>query len=155
MMSNGRRNEKVVSVGEMDPGLLAQAGVTEAVLSSRSMEFHPILWRKLVTTLPYDKHYLPDFPLRSRPGYAVKNGAATLEGDSARCRTIVYLDPTREKGSVRTMDKGRFAAIRKCERELLKTWRRDGKAIRASWKAEFPRMTSRSFWEEYLAARSE
>lgn len=155
MMSNGRRNEKVVSVGDMDPGVLAQAGVTEAVLSSRSMEFHSTLWRKLVTTLPYDKHYLPDFLLRSRPGYAVKNGAATLEGDSARCRTIVYLDPTREKGAVRTMDKGRFAAIRKCERELLKTWRRDGKAIRASWKAEFPRMTSRSFWEEYLAARSE
>ncbi len=53
------------------------------------------------------------------------------------------------------MDKARFTSIRKRERELLKTWRRDGKAIRASWKAEFPRMTSRSFWEEYLAARSE
>ena len=67
----------------------------------------------------------------------------------------MYLDPTREKGAVRTMDKARFATIRKRERELLKTWRRDGKAIRASWTVEFPRMTSRAFWEEYLAARSE
>ena len=67
----------------------------------------------------------------------------------------MYLDPPRETGAVRTMDKVRFAAIRKRERELLKTWRRYGAAIRASWKSEFPRMTSRAFWEEYLAARSE
>lgn len=155
MMSNGRRNEKVVAVGEMDPEVLAAAGVDGSVLAGTSMEFRPPLWRKLLTTLPYDKHYLPDLLLRARPGYAVKNGAATLEGDSARCRTIVYLDPTREKGAIRTMDRARFAAIRKRERELLKRWRRDGAAVRASWKAEFPRMTSRAFWEEYLAARTE
>lgn len=153
MAANGARNEKLVPVEELDPALLRAAGVTDGVLANVSLEFRPSRFMKLWRSLPYDKHYLPRPLLGSRPGYVVKNGAATLEGSSTGRRTIVFLDPTRTKGAIRHMDRARFRAIRQREHELMRRYRAEGKRVRQAWKDAFPYMTSRAFWESYLGLK--
>ena len=106
MKANGARNEKIVPVSEMDPEVLAEAGVTEDVLANPSLENNVPIPMRLWRGVPYDKHYLPDFALSSRPRWVVKNGTATLAGGSLATRTIVFLDPTRTKGAIRHMSWG-------------------------------------------------
>lgn len=153
MIGKGKLNEKLIPVSEMDSYLLQDAGVTEEVLSNVSLEFHPSKFMKYWRSLPYDKHYLPDSFLSDKPGYVVKNGSCTLEGDSTRCKTLVFLDPTREKGSVRTIDRARFKAIRHREHELMTRYRKEGKSVRKAWKDSMPYMTSREFWVKYLGLK--
>lgn len=153
MIGKGKLNEKLIPVSEMDPELLRSAGVTEQVLANVDLEFHPSKFMKYWRSIPYDKHYLPDALLRGKPGYVVKNGSCTLEGNSTRCKTLIFLDPTREKGSFRTMDRARFKSIRRRERELMVRYRKEGKSVRRAWKDAMPYMTSREFWEEYLGLK--
>lgn len=153
MIGKGKLNEKLIPVSEMDPELLRKAGVTKQVLANANLEFHPSKFMKYWRSIPYDKHYLPDALLREKPGYVVKNGSCTLEGNSTRCKTLVFLDPTREKGSVRTMDRARFKSIRCREHELMARYRKEGKSVRGAWKDAMPYMTSREFWEEYLGLK--
>lgn len=153
MIGKGKQNEKLIPVSQMDPKLLRNAGVTEQVLANVSLEFHPSKFMKYWRSIPYDKHYLPDALLRGKPGYVVKNGSCTLEGNSTRCKTLVFLDPTREKGSVRTMDRARFKSIRRREHELMTRYLKEGKSVRGAWKDAMPYMTSREFWEQYLGLK--
>ena len=153
MVGKGKKNEKLIPVSEMDSDLLQNAGVTNDVLSNVSLEFQPSKFMKYWRSLPYDKHYLPDFFLSDKPGYIVKNGNCKLEGSSTRCKTLVFLDPTREKGAVRTMDRSRFRSIRHREHKLMSRYRKDGKSVRKAWKDAMPYMTSRDFWESYLGLK--
>lgn len=153
MIGKGKLNEKMIPVSQMDPKLLRKAGVTEQVLANVNLEFRPSRFMKYWRSIPYDKHYLPDTLLRGKPGYVVKNGSCTLEGNSTRCKTLVFLDPTREKGSVRTMDRARFKSIRRREHELMARYRKEGKIVRGAWKDAMPYMTSREFWEKYLGLK--
>lgn len=153
MIGKGKLNEKLIPVSEMAPELLRKAEVTEQVLANVNLEFHPSKFMKYWRSIPYDKHYLPDALLRGKPGYVVKNGSCTLEGNSTRCKTLVFLDPTREKGSVRSMDRARFKSVRCREHELMARYRKEGKSVRRAWKDAMPYMTSREFWEEYLGLK--
>ena len=150
MKENGAKNEKLLPVDELDADVLARAGVTQEVLANVDYAFHPQPFMKVWRFLPYDKHYLPNALLRRTPSYVVKNGETTLEGSSVRSRVLVYLDPTREKGIVRQMDRERFRAIRKREAELMKRYRREGANVRAAYKSALPYLTSREFWASYL-----
>lgn len=153
MIGKGKLNEKLIPVSEMAPELLRRAGVTEQVLANVNFESHSSKFMKYWRFIPYDKHYLPDALLRGKPGYVVKNGGCTLEGGSTRCKTLVFLDPTREKGAVRTMDRARFKSIRRREHELMGRYRKEGKSVRGAWKDAMSYMTSREFWEEYLGLK--
>ena len=151
MAENGARNEKLVPVGELDPELLAAAGVTPEVLASVTFKIKPSsrlvnLWRRI----PYDKNYLPAFMLDHRPSHIVKQGSETIAGRSFRRDTLVFLDPTRTMGCIRHVDRVRFRAIRRRERQLVHKWRLEGADVRRAWKKALPRLTSRAFWEEYL-----
>ena len=152
MMENGKRNEKLVPVDELDQDLLREAGVTEAVLQSDQIAPGPVRFGRLLRytrTLPYDKHYAPAL-LSDKPGYIVKHGPARIEGSSVGHKTVVFLDPTRSKGAVRTLDMNRFRTIRKRERQLMTRYRKEGKAVRKVWKNAQPYLTSREFWIKYL-----
>lgn len=153
MIDKGKLNEKLIPVSEMDLELLRKAGVTEQVLANVNFEFHSSKFMKYWRFIPYDKHYLPDALLSVKPGYVVKNGGCTLEGSSTRCKTLVFLDPTREKGAVRTMDRARFKTIRRRERGLMARYRKEGKSVRVAWKDAKLYMTSREFWEQYLGLK--
>ena len=131
----------------------SSAGVTSEVLSGKSTDFQPSRFMKLWRTLPYDKHYLPDFLLGNRIGYVVKNGECRIEGSTTGCKSLIYLDATREKGSVRMIDRERFKVIRKRQHELMARYRKEGETVRKAWKDAMPYMTSREFWEEYLGLK--
>lgn len=150
MQANGKRNEKVVPVEEMDPAVLRAAGVTPEVLANTSLDFHYSPFMKYWRSVPYDKHYMPKPFLGHRAGYVVKNGTCSLEGNTTGCETVVYLDPTRKKGAIRHMDRARFRAIRIREHELMRRYRSEGKRVRQAWKDALTRLTSREFWTEYL-----
>ena len=150
MKDNGKRNETTTPVSEVDPELLREAGVTDGVLGRGDMIVKPPHWLRFWRLFPYDKHYLPDFLLSNRPSYIVNYGPGTIEGTSLRRRTVVCLDPTRERAAVRHMDRERFRAIRKRERELLQRYRRDKDKIHAAYRQAMPYLTSRGFWESYL-----
>lgn len=153
MIAKGKLNEKLISVDDIDSETLASAGVTSEVLSDKSTDFQPSRFMKLWRTLPYDKHYLPDFLLGNRVGYVVKNGECRIEGSTTGCKSLIYLDATREKGSVRIIDRARFKEIRKRQHELMARYRKEGEAVRKAWKDAMPYMTSREFWEDYLGLK--
>ena len=154
MRQNGARNERLMPVEDMDPELLRAAGVTREVLSHANVESQASRFMKALRSLPYDKHYLPKPILGTRPGYVVKNGAAMIEGESLARETLVFLDPTRTKGTIRHMDRARFRAIRMREHELLRRHHTIGKQVRQAWKDAFPYLTSREFWTKYLGLES-
>lgn len=153
MKANGARNEKLVPIAELDQALLKEAGVTSAVLSNKNLEFHPRRLMKYVRQIPYDKHYLPQVLLRKKPGYAVINNTALLNGSATGVKTLVVLDPMRENGIVRHLDKERFRAIRAREHELLSRYRKEGSNVRRAWKEAKPYLTSREFWNYYLGLK--
>ena len=150
MKSNGAKNEKLHPVSELDPDILAEAGVTEKVLANKSLEFVPSRFMKYWRQIPYDKHYMPKGALKKKAGYIVKNNTSTLDGGSTGVQTLVYLDATREQGCIRHLDKERFNAIRKREHELMKRYRKEGAKVRQAWKDAKPYLTSREFWTKYL-----
>lgn len=152
MMSNGKRNEKLVPVEELGSDLLSRAGINDEVLCGKQIlpdDGRRALFMKYFRTLPYDKHYAP-FLLSEKPGYVVKHGSAVIEGSSMGHKTVVFLDPTRTKGAVRHLDMDRFHAIRKRERQLMARYRKEGRAVRKAWKDARPYLTSREFWIDYL-----
>ena len=152
MAANGKRNEKLVPVEELDQDLLREAGVTDEVLQSDQIAPGPVRFGRVLRytrTLPYDKHYVSVL-LSDKPGYIVKHGSARIEGSSIGHKTVVFLDPTRSKGAIRSLDMNRFKAIRKRERQLMARYRKEGKAVRKAWKEAQPYMTSREFWSQYL-----
>jgi len=150
MKADGARNEKVVPVSEMDPEVLAEAGVTEDVLANPSLEYDVPILMRLWRGAPYDKHYLPGFALSDRPRWVVKNGTATLAGSSMAARTIVFLDPTRTKGAIRHMDRDRFRAIRHREARLFHEYDAKRESVRKEYHDAKGWLTSMGFWKQYL-----
>lgn len=154
MAEKGARNERLVPVEELDKDVVAQAGVDEAVLSRTNLYEPRSPLRSLLRLLPHDRHYLSGFLVRGKTGFVVKNGVGVLDAKRWTCDTLVFLDPTRTKGSIRHMDRARFKAILKRERELFRRYRAEGKRVRQEWKAALPYLSSREFWEKYLKERT-
>ena len=76
-----------------------------------------------------------------------------LDGSAAGVKTLVVLDPRRENGIVRHLDKERFRAIRAREHELLSRYRKEGSNVRKAWEEAKPYLTSREFWNHYLGLK--
>ena len=154
MKKLGALNEKHLDVAELDQAVLREAGVTPEVIARTDLVYRPSKVRRLLRSIPYDRHYLPDFLLKKKPGYVVKNVSVALESNSSRCKTVVFLDATRQHGAIRHMDRARFKAIRRREHALMARYRREGKKVRAAWKKARPYLTSREFWTQYLGIAS-
>lgn len=150
MKSNGARNERQVPISDIDPSLLREAGVNEHVLSRTDVSVKPPSWLKAWRAVPYDKHYVPDCLLSEKACYLVKYGPGTIEGSSIGHKVIVCLDPTRTQAAVRRMDRERFRAIRRREKELIRRWRKEGDRVREAYRAARKYLTSREFWMAYL-----
>lgn len=153
MKEKGALNERQLDISEIDQQLLDEAGVSDAVLKKRDLSSRPPKILRLLRSLPYDKHYLPDFALRRRAGYVVKNVSMQLEGNSMRCKTIICLDATREHAVIRHMDRKRFKEIHQRERALMSRYRKSRKTVRKAWRDARPHLTSSEFWINYLENR--
>jgi fatty acid desaturase len=52
------------------------------------------------------------------------------------------------------MDRGRWNRLRERYRVLMREYRKSGKEVAEEYRAAMPELTSRSFWEQYLAERA-
>lgn len=158
MKANSARNEKTVPLEEV-AGILGpeQRAKLDRMLEAErqrkaaGVERPPALPAfKAFQSIPYDKHLLPDSMLDTRPAVLSFYGHLMPDPDLARRTTLLALDANFERAAVRKMDRARYEEISGRMSELMRTWRRDGAKIRASYKEALPRLTSEDFWKHYL-----
>jgi galactofuranosylgalactofuranosylrhamnosyl-N-acetylglucosaminyl-diphospho-decaprenol beta-1,5/1,6-galactofuranosyltransferase len=147
MRENGRLNDQYVPVSEIDPELIAAAHVDKICPTKHGA---PNIVTKLVWTLPYDKHLLPDALLKKEPGHYQVTGASVFAKDTLARECVLVFDETGEKVAVRKMDRGRNCRIKERAAELKKRWQLEHERVAKAYKAAFPYMTSEEFWRGYL-----
>lgn len=147
MRENARLNDKFVPLDEIDPEILSKGNIREVTLEKH----HGLtLAGKLLKTIPYDKHLLPDALLKKAPGHLMVSGPTLYSRDTLARETIVVLDITGEKACVRRMDRARNAQIKQRVRELKQRWQLEHERVAADYQAAFPTMISQKFWRHYL-----
>lgn len=105
---------------------------------------------KLLRTLPYDKHYLPDFLLREHPSTAYYGAYTTLSLDQTASNVLVACDREGKHAHVRFLDRKRYRALKKRWRDAKRSYKKDGAQIKQAYRDAFPQLTSREFWKSYL-----
>ena len=147
MRENAKLNDKFVPLAEIDPKILSEGNIREVT----PQKHHGLtLADKLLKTIPYDKHLLPDALLKKAPGHLMVSGPARYSRDTLARETIVVLDITGEKACVRRMDRARNAQIKQRVRELKQRWQLEHERVAADYRAAFPTMISQEFWRHYL-----
>ena len=147
MREKSAKNERYVPIGEADPAIIAAAHLDQV----RPTEHRRAsVISKLVQTLPYDKHLLPDALLRDEPGHFRLTSGSTFDRDTFCRKTIVVIDSAGENVAVRTMDRERRGAIVRRMAELRREHARRRHEVARQWAEAFPRLTSKEFWRDYL-----
>ncbi|MEG2626284.1 MAG: hypothetical protein RR956_08450, partial [Christensenella sp.] len=67
-----------------------------------------------------------------------------------RCKVLVALDATGENAHVRIMDKARYQRLRRRYKQLTHEYAHRKEALAQEYRAAFPYLTSREFWQQYL-----
>ena len=147
MRENAHKNDQYIPIDEVDPELLARARLDKM----RPRHHRPrTLAGKLVKTLPYDKHLLPDALLRRKPGHSQIAAPDVYDTDTFACDAILVLDASAEKAAVRRMDRARNDAIHVRTRELKRRYQLEHRGVEQAFREEFPHMVSEDFWRSYL-----
>lgn len=142
---NGAKNEKLIPLEEIDRDLLSEINLADGnPPKNRS------LLTKLIETLPYDRHLLPDALLKDQPAAVYYHFGAYPGSHTARRKTMVAVDLDQTHGHVRRMDKERWAKLNERYHTLKKDYEARGSQVREAYKEAKPWLTSREFWEGYL-----
>jgi GT2 family glycosyltransferase len=148
---NGKRNEVLGNVSELDPELVA-ATVPDPRYLGQGKDRGMLL--KTIEMLPHDRHVLPDFLLSNKPAPTYYSRGAYPARRTMRRKVLVAYDQSGTQAHVRTMDRGRWNRLRERYRVLMREYRKSGKEVAEEYRAAMPELTSRSFWEQYLAERA-
>lgn len=105
---------------------------------------------RLVRTLPYDRHLLPDAALRNVPATAYYGGWTGYFPEQARTRVLVACDRECKNAHVRVMDRKQWRELRRRWARALADHRKRGASVAAAWKEAQPSLTSVEFWREHL-----
>lgn len=151
MRNNAKLNEQLVDVSELDPVVLGAAPPNMRYLGQES-DRGTVL--KVLEMLPHDRHVLPGFLLSNKPAPMYYSRGAYPARNTMRKKTLVAYDQTGTMAHVRTMDRKRWNRLRERYAVLTREFRKQGRAVAAEWSAAMPMLTSREFWEQYLAQRS-
>lgn len=147
LREKGAKNERYVPIAEADPKVIAEAHL-ENVKPTRHRAAG--LVSKLVQTLPYDKHLLPDALLRDEPGHFRLTSGTTFDRDTFCRKTVVVMDSAGEAVVIRTMDRSRRDAIIARMKQLRREHASRRHEVAREWADAFPNLTSREFWTSYL-----
>lgn len=151
MRNNGKLNEVLVNVDELDSGVVCAAPPNMDYLGGdrdRGMAL------KMLEMLPHDRHALPDFLLSDKPAPMYYSRGAYPARNTMRRKTLVAYDQTGTMAHVRTMDRQRWNRLRERFAVLTRAYRKQGRSVAAEYRASMPKLTSREFWEEYLKSRA-
>lgn len=125
---------------------------TDALKASSGISQLPI---KAVRLLPYDKHLLPDCMLRSTPATAYFGESLSPGVQQVATKVIVACDRSGTKAHVRIMDMKRYESIRNRWKNALAEFRKNEAVNRQAYKDAMQKMTSVSFWCDYLRRANE
>ena len=146
MGEKGRKNERYVPIAEADPALMAAAHLERVEPREHKM----LMLGKLVQTLPYDKHLLPDAFLKSEPGHLQRQTVSRYDSDTFARKTVVIVDAAGKEVAIRTMDRARRDAILSRMRLLKREFAQRRHEVERAWEEAFPHLTSAEFWRGYL-----
>lgn len=143
---NAKKNEKLVPLDELaEP--YRNVSYNKRLLGDQSC-IKPLL--KLMRTLPYDRHLLPDVLLRDTPEAVFYSGLSILSPRTIGTKTLVAIDLEGNQGAVRHMDRERYQQIMDRWKALKSELKERGDEVRAAYKEAQPYLTSTEFWEKYL-----
>ncbi len=143
---NAKKNEKLVPLDELaEP--YRNVSYNKRLLGDQSY-IKPFL--KLMRTLPYDRHLLPDVLLRDTPEAVFYSGLSILSPRTIGTKTLVAIDLEGNQGAVRHMDRERYQQIMDRWEALKSELKERGDEVRAAYKEALPYLTSTEFWEKYL-----
>lgn len=143
---NAKKNEKLVPLDELaEP--YRNVSYNKRLLGDQS-RIKPLL--KLMRTLPYDRHLLPDILLRETPEAVFYSGLSILSPRTIGTKTLVAIDLEGNQGAVRHMDRERYQQIMDRWKALKSEVKERGDEVRAAYKKALPYLTSTEFWEKYL-----
>lgn len=143
---NAKKNEKLVPLDELaEP--YRNVSYNKRLLGDQS-RIKPLL--KLMRTLPYDRHLLPDVLLRETPEAVFYSGLSILSPRTIGTKTLVAIDLEGNQGAVRHMDRERYRQIMDRWKTLKNELKDRGDEVRAAYKEALPYLTSTEFWEKYL-----
>lgn len=143
---NAKKNEKLVPLDELaEP--YRNVSYNKRLLGDQS-RIKPLL--KLMRTLPYDRHLLPDVLLRDTPEAVFYSGLSILSPRTIGTKTLVAIDLEGNQGAVRHMDRERYQQIMDRWKALKSELKERGDEVRAAYKQAQPYLTSTEFWEKYL-----
>lgn len=143
---NAKKNEKLVPLDELaEP--YRNVSYNKRLLGDQSY-IKPFL--KLMRTLPYGRHLLPDVLLRDTPEAVFYSGLSILSPRTIGTKTLVAIDLEGNQGAVRHMDRERYQQIMDRWKALKSELKERGDEVRAAYKEALPYLTSTEFWEKYL-----
>lgn len=143
---NAKKNEKLVPLDELaEP--YRNVTYNKRLLGDQSY-IKPFL--KLMRTLPYDRHLLPDVLLRDTPEAVFYSGLSILSPRTIGTKTLVAIDLEGNQGAVRHMDRERYQQIMDRWKALKSELKERGDEVRAAYKEAQLYLTSTEFWEKYL-----
>lgn len=151
LRDNGRKNEVLQDLSELDEEVLAAAKPDPRHLG-QGRDRGMVL--KTLEMIPHDRHVLPDFLLSKKPAAMYYSRGAYPGRRTMRKRTLVAYDQAATHAHVRTVDRPRWRALRTRYANLMREWRTHRKEIEADYRAALPQLTSRAFWEGYLQKRA-
>ncbi len=146
MKEKGQKNEKLLSLEELDPQY-RNIKYSKRLLGEESVIDIPL---KLVRSLPYDRHLLPDGLLRDTPEVVFYSGLSVFSPRTTATKTLVAMDLDGQHAAVRHMDRARHRQILDRLQRLKSDWKEHGEEVRKAYKDAQPYLTSVEFWEKHL-----
>lgn len=146
MKEKGQKNEKLLPLEELDPQY-RNIKYSKRLLGEESVIDIPL---KLVRSLPYDRHLLPDNLLRDTPEVVFYSGLSVFSPRTTATKTLVAMDLDGQHAAVRHMDRARHRQILDRLQRLKNDWKEQGEDVRRAYKDAQPYLTSVEFWEKHL-----
>lgn len=150
----GAKNEKLTPIAELsaeDQAIVAQATPDFSYFGGDHNRHLPM---KLIEQLPHDRHMLPDALLSDKPGWVYYPRGGYPARETMRRKVLVAYDYKGEAAHVRRIDRERWKGLVERHARLNKELRERGDELAEEYRAAQGRLTSRAFWEEYLAKRA-
>lgn len=157
MKENGAKNEQLHDLQEE----LQEAASKYPAYAKELQSFTPNLrmleenvhvpyWFKALRTLPYDRHLLPSFLLRKKPGTIYYGGFTLPSSDLIATSVLVAADRKGQTAHVRIMDKDRYKRIRRRWKNALTQYAKTKKTLQARYRVAREDFVTNDFWNDYL-----
>lgn len=154
MREKGAKNERLVPIEELSEEDRALVELARPDLSYFGDDRNRHIVMKLIEQIPHDRHLLPDRLLLDEPGPVYYSRGGYPARLTMRRKTLVAYDMQATSAHVRHIDRARWSELSGRYRRLMGELKERDAELVEEYRDAMPLMSSRAFWEDYLAARS-